>query len=137
MRVASRLSEGDWVAAAAARIELSKAFCHEIARAAGVRMARGDAFHDADEAVAFAKELAAAGLGVVVKADGLRAGKGVTRARVLAGRERAIRELVVGVVTGDMGDRAWVVVEERLTGREASLIAICDGRGRGPAADGP
>ena len=91
-------------------------------------MARGGAFHDADEAVAFAKELAAAGLGVVVKADGLRAGKGVTVCESLAEAERAIGELAAGAGVGTTGERPWVVVEERLTGREASLIAICDGR---------
>ena len=64
--------------AAAARIESSKAFCHEIASAAGVPMARAGGFHDADEAVTFARELAASRRGVVVKADGLMAGKGVT-----------------------------------------------------------
>jgi phosphoribosylamine--glycine ligase len=78
--------------------------------------------------VAFAKELAATGLGVVVKADGLMAGKGVTVCESLAEAERAIGELAADAGTGEIGDRAWVVVEERLTGREASLIAICDGR---------
>ncbi len=115
--------------AAAARIESSKAFCHEIATAAGVRMARAGAFHDAHEAVAFATELAATGRGVVVKADGLMAGKGVTVCDSLDEAERAIGGLAAGVRAGNAdGEGAWVVVEERLTGREASLIAICDGR---------
>ena len=114
--------------AAAARIESSKAFCHEIAAAAGVPMARSGTFHDADQAVTFARDLAASGRGVVVKADGLMAGKGVTVCDSLAEAERAIRDLAAGARAGDAGDRAWVVVEERLTGREASLIAICDGR---------
>ena len=82
--------------AAAARIESSKAFCHEIAAAAGVPMARAGAFRDADEAIAFARGLAASGRGVVVKADGLMAGKGVTVCDTLAEAERAIGELAAG-----------------------------------------
>ena len=116
----------------AARIEASKAFCHEIAAAAGVRMARAGAFDDADAAVSFAAELSAVGRGVVVKADGLAAGKGVTVCDDLAAAEAAIRELAGGASGGaemagpDAGP--FVVVEERLVGPEASLIAICDGR---------
>ena len=117
--------------AAAARIESSKAFCHEIAAAAGVRMARAGSFADAAEAVAFARELAAGGRGVVVKADGLAAGKGVTVCDSVADAERAIGELEgsPGGRAGGAGSAsgAWVVVEERLAGREASLIALCDG----------
>ena len=64
--------------AAAARIESSKAFCHQVADAAGVRMARGAAFASEGPARAFAAELDAGGHGVVIKADGLAAGKGVT-----------------------------------------------------------
>ena len=64
--------------AAAARIEASKAFCHEVAAAAGVRMARAEAFTSEDEATVYAEALAAGGAGCVVKADGLAAGKGVT-----------------------------------------------------------
>jgi phosphoribosylamine--glycine ligase len=112
--------------AAAARIEASKAFCHEVAAAAGVPMARAEAFTDAGAAVSFAADLAAAGRGVVVKADGLAAGKGVTVCDTLTEAERAI-----GEISADRGpDRRapWVVVEERLHGPEASLIAVCDGR---------
>lgn len=104
--------------AGAARIESSKAFCHEIASAAGVPMARSGAFDSAADARAFAQELAAAGLGVVVKADGLAAGKGVT---VCDGMDQASRAIEAAAAVGA------VVVEERLDGREASLIALCDG----------
>lgn len=106
--------------AAAARIESSKAFCHEIASAAGVRMAHAGTFTDAATAIAFAAELCAAGDGCVVKADGLAAGKGVTVCNDLATATDAIRALVAV-------DGAIVVVEERLVGREVSLIALCDG----------
>ena len=66
--------------AEAARIESSKAFCHDVAVAAGVPMARSAAFaaDERERAVMFARQLAAEGRGVVVKADGLAAGKGVT-----------------------------------------------------------
>jgi phosphoribosylamine--glycine ligase len=119
---------------AAARIESSKAFCHEVARAAGVRMARSGAFDDARAAVAYATELAGGGRGVVIKADGLAAGKGVTVCDTAAEAQRAIEGLAgtAGGSTGNGGSTAdggpWVVVEERLHGREASLIALCDGR---------
>jgi len=107
---------------AAARIESSKAFCHEIADAAGVPMARAGTFSEPDGARRFAAALAAGGHGVVVKADGLAAGKGVTVCDSLAEAERAID----GLLGADAP--ATVVIEERLTGREASLIALCDGR---------
>ncbi len=86
--------------AAAARIESSKAFCHEIAAAAGVPMARGASFGDAAGARRFAAELAADGQGVVVKADGLAAGKGVTRLR-RAGRGGGRHRPAVRVGSGD------------------------------------
>jgi phosphoribosylamine--glycine ligase len=105
--------------AAAARIETSKAFCHEIARAAGVPMARSGAFDSAAQAAAFARELVAEGRGIVVKADGLAAGKGVT---VCEAPDEAIDAIETAARAGA------VVVEERLVGREASLIALCDGR---------
>ncbi len=112
--------------AAAARIETSKAFCHEVASAAGVRMARSGSFADAAAAEAFAAELAAAGAGVVVKADGLAAGKGVTVCDTTAQAERAIAALGAGARAH--AERPWVVVEERLQGPEVSVIALCDGR---------
>jgi phosphoribosylamine--glycine ligase len=118
--------------AAAARIESSKAFCREVAEAAGVRMARGRAFEDVETARAYAQDLAAGGRGVVVKADGLAAGKGVwvcdDAAEAIAALERHVgvdgRDDPGGVA---MSARR-VVVEERLEGLEASLIALCDGR---------
>ncbi|MDH4141050.1 MAG: phosphoribosylamine--glycine ligase [Chloroflexota bacterium] len=105
--------------AAAARIESSKAFCHQVAAAAGVPMARSGAFDDAGPAIDFARSLEAAGRGVVVKADGLAAGKGVT---VASDIDEAVAAIRVAVTAGP------VVIEERLEGREASLIALCDGR---------
>lgn len=118
--------------AAAARIETSKAFCHEVAGAAGVRMARARAFGlgEREVAIRFAAELAA-GPGVVVKADGLAAGKGVTVAADLAEAEAAIERLYAAAEAGAGDGRAAgspiLVLEERLVGREASVIALTDG----------
>jgi phosphoribosylamine--glycine ligase len=130
---------------AAARIEWSKAFCREVAAAAGVRMARGEAFWSLEPALALAKDLATApgSCGVVVKADGLMAGKGVTVCDDYAGAEGALRALFAdgpaAAGTGAAGEGAAgegaagrppvVVVEERLVGAEASLIALCDDHG--------
>jgi phosphoribosylamine--glycine ligase len=108
--------------AAAARIESSKAFCRDVAEAAGVRMARGRVFDGPDAARAYAREVASGGRGVVVKADGLAAGKGVTVCDDGATADEALTTLFATDPT------ARVVVEERLEGLEASLIAVCDGR---------
>jgi phosphoribosylamine--glycine ligase len=104
--------------AAAARIEASKAFCREIAEAAGVPMARGRAFEAGEQAaaIAYAGELARDGAGVVVKADGLAAGKGVTVCDTADEAAAAIAGL-----------DGRLVVEERLVGPEVSLIALADG----------
>jgi phosphoribosylamine--glycine ligase len=108
--------------AAAARLEGSKAFAREVCRAAGVPMARGRAFPDTRSAIEFAATL---DVPLVVKADGLAGGKGVTIAASLGEAERAIRE---SLETGRFGDAGrTVVVEQYLYGREASVFALCDG----------
>ena len=107
--------------AAAARIESSKAFCHDVALAAGVPMARASAFGIGERgpAVAFARQLAAEGKGIVVKVDGLAGGKGVT---VCDDIDEAVGAIDAWITAGA------ILIEERLDGREASLIALCDGR---------
>ena len=107
--------------AAAARIESSKAFCHDVAVAAGVPMARSTAFEIAERgpAIEFARRLAAEGKGIVVKADGLAAGKGVT---VCDDIDEAVWAIDAWISGGP------ILIEERLEGREASLIALCDGK---------
>jgi phosphoribosylamine--glycine ligase len=107
--------------AAAARIESSKAYCHDVAAAAGVPMATGRAFSDPGAARAFARDLLADGGGAVVKADGLAAGKGVT---VCADADQAT-SAILALFAGQPD--AAIVVERRLEGLEASVIAICDG----------
>lgn len=108
--------------AAAARLESSKTFCRAVAGAAGIATAEGASFSAAGPAMAYARSLAAP---VVVKADGLAGGKGVTVCQTLGEAEQAIRAALEGGVFGEAGRQ--VVVERRLAGREASLMAVCDG----------
>ncbi len=107
--------------AAGARLEASKAVTRALATAAGVPMAAGAVFEAVAPAMAFA-----AGLDwqVVVKADGLAAGKGVTVCEDEATVAAALREPLEEGRFGAAGSR--VVVEERLAGPEASVMALCD-----------
>jgi phosphoribosylamine--glycine ligase len=109
----------------AARLETSKAFCHEVAEAAGVRTPRARAFQPGEVATAeaFVRELDATGAGAVLKADGLAGGKGVIVTESLG---QAL-ELVPSFLAGRPADEPALVIEERLQGREASVIALCDG----------
>ena len=88
--------------AAAARLETSKAFCHEVAAAAGVRMARARAFSGDEEqaALAFVRELAADGARAVLKADGLAAGKGVVVTDSEAEAVRLVPSFLAGLAGG-------------------------------------
>jgi phosphoribosylamine--glycine ligase len=108
--------------AAAAEIEGSKAFAKEIMEAAGIPTAGLGSFTELDPALAFAR---ARGGRVVVKADGLAAGKGVVVCGDLREAEEALRAMLVARVHGGAGAR--VVVEDRLEGPEASCIAFTDG----------
>jgi phosphoribosylamine--glycine ligase len=108
--------------AAAAEIEGSKAFAKDVMRAAGIPTAEYEAFTELAPAVAWAR---ARGGKVVVKADGLAAGKGVVVCGDAAEAEEALRAMLVGGAHGAAGRK--VVVEERLEGPEASCIAFTDG----------
>ncbi len=108
--------------AAAAEIEGSKAFAKDVMRAAGIPTAEYETFEAVAPALAWAK---ARGGRVVVKADGLAAGKGVVVCATLAEAEEALRAILVERVHGAAGAR--VVVEERLEGPEASCICFTDG----------
>ena len=104
-----------------ARLEGSKTFCREIASNAGVPIAAGATFRmDEAGAVAFARSL---GAPVVIKADGLAGGKGVTVCATLDEAEAAIRGCRPRF--GEAG--ATIVVERALAGREVSVIALTDG----------
>ena len=111
---------------AAAAIEWSKAFCHEVAAAAGVRMAGSRVCRSRAEADIAIAPFAAAGTGFVVKEDGLAAGKGVTVFGPGETAEGLAPALLDDLFADTMPDRQ-VLVEERLYGPEASVIAICDG----------
>jgi phosphoribosylamine--glycine ligase len=108
--------------AAAARLEGSKAFAKEVMAAAGIPTAAYGSFDALGPALAHAR---AAGGRVVVKADGLAAGKGVVVCGEIAEAEAALRSILVDRVHGAAGAR--VVVEELLAGPEASVIALVDG----------
>jgi len=108
--------------AAAAEIEGSKAFAKEIMEAARIPTAGHGTFTELDPALAFAR---ARGGRVVVKADGLAAGKGVVVCGDPREAEEALRAMLVERVHGGAGAR--VVVEDRLEGPEASCIAFTDG----------
>jgi phosphoribosylamine---glycine ligase len=108
--------------AGAAAVEGSKAFAKEVMLAAGIPTAEHATFTELAPAAAHAR---ARGGRVVVKADGLAAGKGVVVASSGDEAEAALRAMLVDGVHGAAG--ATVVVEERLEGPEASVIALCDG----------
>ncbi len=108
--------------AAAARLEGSKAFAKEVMAAAGIPTAAYGSFDALGPALAHAR---AAGGRVVVKADGLAAGKGVVVCGDMAEAEAALRSILVDRIHGAAGAR--VVVEELLAGPEASVIALVDG----------
>ncbi|MBN1854438.1 MAG: phosphoribosylamine--glycine ligase [Pirellulales bacterium] len=108
----------------AAQLEGSKVFCKQVLRNADVPTAEYRAFHDAASAITYLNERD--NIPVVVKADGLAAGKGVF---VCASREQAIdavKQIAVDRAFGDAGNE--LVIEERLEGQEASVLAITDGR---------
>ena len=108
--------------AAGARMEGSKRFAKEVMDAAGVPTGRARTFTDAAAAKA---ALAEYGLPVVIKADGLAAGKGVVVAETTAQAEAAIDDMLIGNKFGAAG--AEVLVEEFLHGEECSILALVDG----------
>jgi phosphoribosylamine--glycine ligase len=110
--------------AAAAALEGSKSFAKEICDAASIPTARWERFSDAAAALDF---VARRGAPIVIKADGLAAGKGVTVAATQAEANAAITALLTENALGESG--ATIVIEECLTGEEVSLFALCDGTG--------
>lgn len=107
---------------AAARLEGSKAFSKDVMDAAGVPTARFRVYTDSATAI---DELGEFGFPVVIKADGLAAGKGVVIAQNQSEAEEAIKDMLDGGRFGAAG--AEVVIEEFLDGEEASVFALCDG----------
>ncbi len=108
--------------AGAAALEGSKSFAKTLCDAVGVPTARWERFDSAAAARDFCERR---GAPLVVKADGLAAGKGVVVAQTLAEAEAAIDSLLTDRALGEAG--ASILIEECLTGREMSLFALCDG----------
>ncbi len=107
---------------AAARLEGEKSFTKEIAEAAGIPTARFARFDDPAAARAWCRRQ---GAPLVIKADGLAAGKGVVVARSIAEAEETIAEFMEAGRLGEAG--RVVLVEECLTGPEVSLFVLSDG----------
>jgi phosphoribosylamine--glycine ligase len=108
--------------AACARLESSKEFAKDFMRRHRIPTAEYAAFTDAAAARAYVSER---GAPIVVKADGLAAGKGVVVAQSVAEAHAAIDHMLVEGTMGDAGHR--VVIEDFLPGEEASFIVMCDG----------
>ena len=106
---------------AAARLEGSKGFTKDLCRANGIPTAAYERFRSADPAKTYVR---ARGAPIVVKADGLAAGKGVVVAQSVAEAEAAV-DMMFGGALGEAGGE--VVIEEFLAGEEASFFALCDG----------
>jgi phosphoribosylamine--glycine ligase len=108
--------------AGAAQLEGSKAFAKDFLRRHGIPTAYYAVFEDVELALAHVREV---GAPIVIKADGLAAGKGVVVAMTLEEAEQAITDMLAGDAFGDAGAR--VVIEEFLEGEEASFISMVDG----------
>ncbi|SOC08837.1 phosphoribosylamine--glycine ligase [Rhodobacter maris] len=120
LRAAGVLTFGP--SAAAAQLEASKAFTKEVCDACGAPTAAWARFSALDPALDYVR---ACGAPIVVKADGLAAGKGVIVAMTLDEAEAGLREIFGGAF-GAAG--AEVVIEEFMAGEEASFFVLCDGK---------
>lgn len=115
--------------AAAAQLEGSKAFAKDFMSRHGISTAAYGMFTEVEAAISFIREQ---GAPIVVKADGLAAGKGVIVAQSEAEAEAAVLDMLAGNAFGAAGHR--VVIEEFLEGEEASYIVMSDGRNILPLA---
>ncbi|MBK9494039.1 MAG: phosphoribosylamine--glycine ligase [Xanthomonadales bacterium] len=115
--------------AAAAQLEGSKAFAKDFLARHGIPTAFYAVHTDLQAALAYVREK---GAPIVIKADGLAAGKGVVVAMDLAEAEAAVTDMLQGNAFGEAGSR--VVIEEFLDGEEASFISIVDGHTALPMA---
>ncbi len=114
---------------AAARLEGSKAFCKAFLERHSIPTAGYQVFTELQPALNYVRSRT---LPLVIKADGLAAGKGVVIARTLSEAEAALRDMLSAAVLGDAARR--VVVEEFLIGEEASFIVMVDGENVLPLA---
>ncbi len=115
--------------AAAAQLEGSKAFTKDFLARHNIPTGRYANFTEVEPALAYLREQ---GAPIVIKADGLAAGKGVIVAMTLAEAEAAVIDMLAGNAFGDAGSR--VVIEEFLDGEEASFIVMVDGENVLPMA---
>lgn len=106
----------------AAQLEGSKAFSKQMMVDAGVPTAQFRVFEDFEQAMTYVR---AHSLPMVIKADGLAAGKGVVIAKTLHEAEEAVTEMMKNKAFGSAGLK--IIVEEALEGEEASFLAFCDG----------
>ncbi|MFQ6576405.1 phosphoribosylamine--glycine ligase [Pseudomonas sp. UM16] len=113
----------------AAQLEGSKAFTKDFLARHKIPTADYQNFTEIEPALAYLREK---GAPIVIKADGLAAGKGVIVAMTLAEAEDAVRDMLAGNAFGDAGSR--VVIEEFLDGEEASFIVMVDGKNVLPMA---
>ena len=113
----------------AAQLEGSKAFTKDFLARHNIPSGAYENFTEVEPALAYLKKM---GAPIVVKADGLAAGKGVIVAETLADAEAAVIDMLSGNAFGDAGCR--VVIEEFLSGEEASFIVIVDGENVVPMA---
>jgi len=107
---------------AAAIIEGSKAFTKDLLKKYDIPTAAYETFTDFEAALAYVRKQ---GAPIVIKADGLAAGKGVTVASTLEEAEDALRTIMLDKAFGQAGDK--VVVEECLVGEEMSILSFVDG----------
>ena len=105
-----------------AQLEGSKAFTKEFLNRHNIPTAAYGTFTDVDQALVYLDDV---GAPIVIKADGLAAGKGVILAKTLDEAKSAVKDMLQGNQFGDAGRR--VVIEEFLTGEEASFIVMVDG----------
>ena len=115
--------------AAAAQLEGSKAYAKDFLARHGIPTAFYSVFTEVEPALAYIRDK---GAPIVVKADGLAAGKGVIVAMTVQEAEDAVTDMLSGNAFGDAGAR--VVIEEFLDGEEASFISMVDGKTALPMA---
>ncbi|MBP1153870.1 MULTISPECIES: phosphoribosylamine--glycine ligase [unclassified Paenibacillus] len=106
----------------AAIIEGSKVFTKQLLKKYNIPTAAYESFDKFDDAVEYLRKQQ---VPIVIKADGLAAGKGVVVAQTLEEAEKALHEIMVAKVFGESGNQ--VVIEEFLTGQEMSILAFVDG----------
>lgn len=107
----------------ATAIESSKAFSRALMKKYNIACARGESFHSLQEAIDYVKKQE---MPIVIKADGLAAGKGVAVASTVDEALSAVHDIMEKKIFGAAGET--VVVEEFLSGREVSLLAFTDGK---------